>query len=62
MAAKPTRKELRELNDKCLTESALKTLIEIGEIKEDEKIVTKKKGDEIALHWESGYRVNKDEE
>ena len=24
MAAKPTRKELREINDKCLTESALK--------------------------------------
>ena len=31
-------------------------------MKEDEKIVTKKKGDEITLHWESGYGVNKDEE
>ena len=61
MAAKPTQKEQRELNDKCITESALKTWIEIGGMKEDEKIVTKKKGDEITLHWESGYGVNKDE-
>ena len=54
MAAKSTQKELRELNDKYLTESALKTWIEIGGMKEDERIVTKKKCDGIKLHWESG--------
>ena len=59
MGAKPSKKEQKELDDKCITESAIKVWIEIGGTKRKERIVEEKKGEEVISNWESGFGVEK---
>jgi len=59
MGAKPSKNEQKELDDTCITESAIKIWIEIGGTKRIERLVEGKKDEEVRMKWESGFGVEK---
>ena len=61
MAAKPKKREIKNLKETCLAEAALKIWFEIGGTKQHERIVEHKKGTEIKQKWESGYGVTNED-
>ena len=59
MAATPSKRQIKKLKDKCLTESALKIWHEIGGTKRNSRYVEIKKKLEIIQLWETGFGVEK---
>ena len=64
MTASPTKKQLRELKNENIMESAIKIWFEIGGRKRDERIITyeKHKIGEQVQEWESGFGIGRDPE
>ena len=61
MAAKPSRKEIKELKETCLVETTIKIWYEIGGKKQEERYVEETYQDNIIQKWESGYGIEKEE-